>query len=296
ASPTPVIEPGRLYVSFGRYGNVCLATDTGKVLWKNQELIVDHDNNGPGSSPILYAGLYIINCDGTDVQYVAALDKNTGRIVWRTPRSISKLTGTGGKSFGTPLVTRTGGRDQLISPGAYRVSSYKPATGEEIWACDIPGWAIVPRPVVWSNLVYVCTGGTKPELWAIRLDGQGVGDTQVAWKYTRAVPMVASVLVIRDRLYMVSDNAIASCLEARTGRQVWSERLPGGGNYYASPLFADDRIYFFNDNGKTSVINPRSKLEVLAVNQLEAGCMATPAVAGNAFYIRTKTHLYRVEK
>src|SRR6185369_10853823 len=205
ASPTPVIEPGRFYASFGRYGNVCLATDTGKILWKNQELIFDHDNNGPGSSPILYKGLFIVNCDGTEIQSVAALDKNTGRIVWQRPRSNGALGGT--KSYGTPLVTKVNGRDQLISPGAYRVWSYEPATGKEIWACNIPGWAIVPRPLVWGNLVYVCTGGIHPELWAIRTDGSGVvADTQVAWKYRRTVPMVPSPLLIGERIYMVSDN------------------------------------------------------------------------------------------
>jgi outer membrane protein assembly factor BamB len=298
ASPTPAIEPGRLYASFGRYGNVCVATETGKILWKNQEFTFDHDNNGPGSSPILYDGLYLINCDGTDVQYVAALDKETGRVVWRTSRSSPNLTNPGGnKSYGTPLVVKINDRDQLVSPGPMRVSSYEPATGKEIWACDIPGWAIVPRPQIWGNLVYVCTGGTQPELWAIRMDGVGVvTHTHVAWKYKRNVPMVASPLVIGDCIYMVSDNGIASCVTARTGEQIWNERLPAGGSYYASPLFVDGRIYFFSDNGKTTLVKPAPRFEVLAVNSLSAGCMATPAVAGKAFYIRTKTHLYRIEK
>ena len=93
-----------------------------------------------------------------------------------------------------------------------------------------------------------------------------------------------------------SDNGIAACVDARTGRQVWSERLAAGGGYYASLLFAAGRIYFFSDNGKATVIKPAANLEVLAVNELNAGCMATPAIAGSAFYVRTKTHLYRIEK
>ena len=133
-------------------------------------------------------------------------------------------------------------------------------------------------------------------MWAIRADGRGLlPNTHVVWKYKRAVPMVASPLVIGDRVFMVSDNGIASCVEAATGRHVWSERLPAGGNYYASPLFVDGRIYFFSDNGKTTVIKPQPKFEVLAVNPLNAGCMATPAVVGKALFVRTETHLYRIE-
>jgi outer membrane protein assembly factor BamB len=298
ASPTSVIERGRFYACFGTYGNACIVTDSGKILWKNQELVFGHDNNGPGSSPIVYKDLYIVNCDGTDVRYVAALDKATGRLAWKTPRSNAILTGPGAsKSYGTPQIVSFEGKEQLISPGAHRVSSYEPASGKEIWAVDLPGWAIVPRPVGWSNLVFVSTGGTKPELWAIRIDGKGVvTETHVVWKYKKQAPRVPSILVIGDRIYMTSDAGIATCLEVGTGKEVWSQRLGTGGNFYASPLFAGGQMHFFDDKGITLVVEPGSKPHIIATNRLESGCMASPAAIGHAIYLRTKTHLYRIEK
>jgi outer membrane protein assembly factor BamB len=174
------------------------------------------------------------------------------------------------------------------------VSAYDPRDGQEIWSVDLPGWAIVPRPVWWSNRVHVCTGGTKPELWAIRADGRGVvNETHVAWKFTRQVPMVASPVLVGERLYMVSEGGIATALDLRTGREIWSERI--GGRHYASPLAAGGRIYFFGDDGRTTVVAAGPVFQSLATNRLDAGCMATPALIGPALFMRTKTHLYRIE-
>lgn len=298
ASPTPVLEPGRLYVCFGTYGTACVATDTGKVLWQNNRFRFGHDNNGPGSSPIVHDGLLILTCDGTNVRYMTALDKNTGDIRWLTPRSNVIHTGPGAsKSYGTPLVTPVDGQEQLISPGAHRVSAYEPLTGKEIWSCDLPGWSIVPRPVVGHGMVYICTGGDLPELWAIRSDGHGVvSDSHVAWKYKKQVPMVASTLLIGPHLYMVSTGGIATCLDAVKGTAVWTERL-GGGDYYASLLYAQATglIYSFSNSGRTTVFKAEPTFNPVATNALGDGFMASAAVAGKAFYLRSRTHLYRIE-
>ncbi len=296
ASPTPLVENGRVYISYGMYGMACVDAQKGKILWKSNELKHDHDKNGPGSSPILYGDLFIVNCDGTEFRYVAALHKKTGKLAWKTERSneINK-TGEFKKAYQTPQIITVNGQDQLISMGAYRVSAYEPKTGKEVWWVDIPGFSNVPRAVYGHGLVYVSTGFGKPELWAIRADGKGdVTRTHVAWKVTKQVPAKPSPLLIGKELYMISDNGIATCLEALTGKEIWNERL--GGDYSASPVFADGRIYFFSHQGIATAIEPGPALKVLAKNQLADGFMSSPAIAGSAFYLRTKKSLYRIEK
>ena len=296
ASPTPVIEQGRVYFFFGMYGAACLNTDTGKIIWKNTELKHDHGQNGPGSTPVLYGGLLFLNCDGTELRYVAALDTLTGKLVWKTPRSnqINKSPELR-KAYATPLIINVNGRDQLISPGAFRVNAYEPGTGRELWFCDLPGFSNVPRPVFGHGLVYVCTGYMSSELFAIRPSGTGdISQTHVAWKTRKQVSFKPSPLLVGDQLYLVSDSGIASCLNAKTGEPIWSERLDG--EYSASPIVADGAIYFFSQQGQTTVIKPDTKLNVVATNTLAAGFMASPAVAGKALFLRTKTHLYRLEK
>ncbi len=296
ASPTPVIEPGRVYFSFGMYGAACLDSNTGKILWQNTELPHDHGKNGPGSSPILHGGLFILNCDGTELRYVVALNKTTGKQVWKTPRSnqIDKSPELK-KAYATPLIIQVNGQDQLISPGAFRLNAYEPATGKELWFVDIPGFSNVPRPVFGHGLVYICTGYMNSELFAIRPFGSGdVSQTHIAWKTKKQVSFKPSPLLMGDQFYMVSDSGIASCLNAKTGEQIWSERLSG--EYSASPVYAGDAIYFFSQQGQTTVIRPDTKLNVIATNTLSAGFMASPAIAGKALFLRTKTHLYRIEK
>ena len=299
ASPTPVVEPGRVYVCFGTSGSACLDTATAKVIWKNTELTINH-KEGAGSSPILHGGLFILCCDGTDVQYMVALDKTTGRIVWKTPRSAAAvLEGKRPdlrKAFCTPQVIHVAGKEQLISVGAFRAYAYEPKTGKEIWFCNLPGFSNVPRPVFGHGLVYVGTGFMKPELWAIRTDGTGdVTPTHVAWKVSKMASLKPSLLLAGDELYMLNDGSgTLTCLDAKSGEPVWQEKI--GGSYSASPVAADGRIYLFNEKGQTTVIKPGRTFERLATSQLDAGCMATPAVSGRALIVRTKTHLYRIEQ
>lgn len=294
ASPTPVLEKGRVYVSFGDYGNACLSTETGKPIWKSKALKLDHEN-GPGSSPIVYKDLFILHCDGTNTQYIAALNKHSGELAWKAERSgrIDKAPPMR-KAYCTPLVINVNGRDELISPAAEHVYGYDPLTGKELWVVKYPGFSNVPRPVFGNGLVYVCTGFGKPEIWAIRPGGRGdVTQSHVAWKMLKGAPAKPSPVLVGDRVYMVSDEGIASCLNALTGEQLWQERL--GGAYSASPIFAEGRIYFFSHEGKATVIAPSDNFQVLAESKLDTGFMASPAVVGRAMYLRTKTHLYRVE-
>ena len=295
ASPTPILEAGRLYCHFGTYGTVCLDAATAKVLWKNEQLKLDHQN-GPGSSPVLWRDFVIFHCDGMDVQYIAALNKRTGRLAWKTDRSGEMHERPPfKKAYCTPLIVEDAGRAQLISPAADWVYSYDPATGRELWRAGYGklGFSTVPRPVVGHGLVYIITSFMESQLLAIRYDGRGdVTDTHIAWRADRQMPRMPSPLLAGDELYAISDAGIATCFNARTGDVHWRNRI--GGNHSASPLLADGRIYFFNREGETMVIKPGPEFEILATNKLDGRFMASAAVAGKAFILRTDTHLYRI--
>ena len=295
ASPTSAIEAGRLYVHYGTYGTACLDTASGKVLWTRRDLNCDH-HEGPGAALLLWKDLLIFNVDGRDVQYVVALDKATGKTVWKTDRSATypNSNKNSRKSYCTPIVIEVAGRQELLDPGAAAVMGYDPATGKELWRIRHGGWSIVPRPVFGQGLAFFVQDYEKPELWAVRPGGNGdVTDSHVVWKNTKGMPSRPSMLSIDERVYVVSSEGIASCLAAKTGRLVWKERM--GGKYSASPLYADGRIYYFNEDGVSTVLRPGATYTTLATNKLDGEIFATPAIAGKAFFIRTRTHLYRIE-
>ncbi|MGD0898776.1 MAG: PQQ-binding-like beta-propeller repeat protein [Thermoguttaceae bacterium] len=297
ASPTPVIEAGRIYVHFGTYGTACLDTSSGKTLWSRRDLHCNH-YRGPGSSAFVYKNLLILTFDGIDVQYLVALDKQTGATVWKTDRSTdyAKAEGDLRKAYSTPIVIEAGGA-QLISCGAYAAEAYVPETGREIWKVCYPGgFSNVSRPLYGQGLLFLNTGFGRPEIWAVRPDGHGdISQSHVVWKSkARNLPAKPSSVLAGELLFSVNDNGVATCLEAKTGATIWQERIHGF--FSASALYAPDRVYFFDQDGKTTAIAPERKLKVLAVNQLDQGCMASPAVAGKALILRTKTHLYRIEE
>ena len=295
ASPTPVIEAGRIYVHYGTYGTACLDTRTGRVVWTRRDLKCDH-HEGPGSSPILCGNLLIVNVDGRDAQYVIALDKATGKTVWKTNRSIDygPYNRNLRKAFCTPIVIQSGGRQQLISPAAKAVMGYDPLTVEELWKIRYNGWSVTPRPLFGQGLVFLVTDYERPELWAVRPGGRGdLTDANVAWKIVKGVAAQPSFLLAGDLLYMVNDLGIAMAVEPKTGRIVWRQRLDG--SYSASPIYADGRLWFFNQEAATTLFEPGRKCKILAVNRLEGQLMASPAVAGKAIFLRTRTHLYRIE-
>lgn len=295
ASPTPVLEEGHVYVSFGTYGNACLDATTGEPIWKSQELQLDH-KEGPGSSPILYKNLFVLHCDGTDLQYVAALDKNTGKLVWKTDRTTDFGTRPGDlrKAYNIPLVVDEDGHDVMISVGAYRAFGYDPNDGRELWSVGIPGFSVVPRPLYADGVVYICTGFMKPELWAIRTGGRGdVSQTHVLWKFNQGVPTKPSPLLIDGAIYMVADAGVMRCVDAKSGKQLWQHRLEG--QYSASPVYADGKIYVCSEQGLTTVLRPsRGGAEVLAENHLDGRLLASPAVAGKSLFLRTDKALYRI--
>jgi outer membrane protein assembly factor BamB len=286
ASPTPVLDVDRVYVHFGADGTAALST-SGDVIWKTQ---IPYDSqHGAGGSPVVHGDLLVFSGDGYDTAFVVALDTRTGKTRWRTSRREPFS-----QAYTTPLAIQAGGRDQIVSVGAFRAAAYDPANGKEIWRVGYgDGFSNVPRPVFGHGLVYIATGFHQPALMAVRADGAGdVTRTHVAWTIQRGVPLTPSPIVVGDELYMVNDGGIASCLDAKTGSVHWQQRL--GGTYSASPLFADGRIYFPSENGVTTVLAPGQTFRKLASNTLDGALLASMAVSGQSFIIRSDSHLYRI--
>ena len=304
ASPTPVIEDGRVYVTFGSPGTACLDTKTGAVLWKRTDFVCNHFR-GAGSSPILHDDLLYLNFDGSDFQFVVALDKKTGRTAWKVNRSVDfqdldaagrpSADGDFRKGFSTPHIISHEGRALLLSSGAKAHYAYEPATGAEIWRLEERAQhSASSRPLVAHGMVYLQTGFSKGQLLAVKLGGAGVlPETQVVWREKKNVPNKPSMIAHEDLIFMVDDVGIASCLEAKTGTMLWRERILG--SHSASPIVADGRIYFLSEHGIVSVIAASRTFQKLAENKFSDGFMASPAVSGNALFLRTKGHLYRVE-
>jgi len=296
ASPTPVVEQGRLWVHYGSAGTACLDTSSGKILWARQDLPCNH-HRGPGSSPIVFRDLLIVNFDGFDQQYVVAMDKSNGKTVWKKDRSFNYRTTNGDakKAYSTPAVIEHNGRLQLISMAAVATVAYDPLTGKELWWVYHGGFNAAARPLYSHGKVFLSfEGGLK--FLAVRPDGFGdVTKTHIAWTYKKAMPTRPSQLIVDDHVYLINDGGIVTCLNAKTGKPTWVHRI--GGRYTASPIHANGRIYLFGEDGPIRVIaaNPR-KFELLAANKLEEGSMASPAVIDDALIIRTKTHLYRVQR
>jgi outer membrane protein assembly factor BamB len=287
ASPTPIIEGDRVYVHFGADGTAALTT-TGGVVWKRQYSY--ESQHGAGGSPVLYGDLLIFSCDGASDAFVVALDKQTGKQRWKTPRR-----SPWDQAYTTPLVIRVGDRDQLVSVGAYRAAAYDPLTGKELWRVSYAdGFSNVPRPVYGHGLVYIATGFQQPTVIAVRPDGTGdVTRTHVAWTLRRGAPFTPSPLLVGDELYIVNDAGIASCLDAKTGEIRWQERL--NGTFSASPVFAGGRIYFLSEDGVATAIAPGTTFRRLAVNAIDGATLASMAVADGSMFVRSNTHLYRIK-
>ncbi len=284
ASPTPILTKDRIYTHFGRHGTAAL-DPSGKVLWRNLEHSYT-DGHGNGGSPVLWNDLLIFNADGVERQSVVALDAETGETRWVARRG-SRM------SFATPLIIETASGPQLISPGGDEAGAYDPQTGRLLWSIRYDGYSVIPRPVFGHGLVYITSGFYRPTVHAVRPDGTGdVTASHIAWKQLRGAPLTPSLLIVDDLLYMVSDNGIATCMDAKTGAQRWQSRL--GGNFSASPLHASGRIYFTNESGETTVIAPGPKFRELARNRVDGDTLASLAISERSIYLRSRTHLYRI--
>lgn len=303
ATPSPVIEPGRVYVHFGSFGTACLDTANGNVLWKRDDLRCRH-YRGPASSLVQHGDLIILTMDGADLQYHVALDKKTGKTVWKTDRSVvwndenvpGQMARDGDlrKAHSTPLIVMDQNRPLMLSAGAKAAYGYNPITGEELWKVQYADWSVAPRPLYDQGIAFFVTGLTKAELLAVKTGGNGdVTSSNVLWRLKTHIGKYASPLLVDGLLYTAAEESFVSCIEASTGRVVWAERI--GGKYAASPVYADGRLYFPSQDGTTTILNSGRTFEVLAKNKLNDGFMASPAVSGKALFLRTRSHLYRIE-
>ena len=305
ASPTPVVEEGRVYVTFGSPGIACLDSSNGKMLWQRRDFVCNHFR-GAGASILIWKNLLFLPFDGSDYQYVVALDKRTGETVWRTDRSIDykdiqpngRPLGDGDmrKAFSTCRIADFGNGPILLSEGSKCFYAYEPTTGKEIWRMENrKAHSGSITPLIGKDLIFYTTGhGSPPELWALKPGGHGVlTDSQIAWKAKRAVPTRSSPVLYDGLIYMVNDTGVVNCVDATNGQDVWHGRIDG--TFSAAPIVAAGRVYFFSEDGPATVLATGREFKVLATNHLDAGCMASPAVSGNALFIRTKTSLYCIQ-
>jgi outer membrane protein assembly factor BamB len=281
ASPSPVVQDGRLYCHFGALGTACVETATGKILWTNTELVVMHEN-GPGSSPVLWQGRLIFHMDGSDQQYV----------LWKTARS-GKMHDNPQfkKSYGTPIVVSVNGQEQLLSPGSDWLYSYD-ADGKELWKLEYGdlGFSLTPRPVIGNGMIYLSTGFMKAQLLAVRYEG--LKQPEVVWRCTRGVPTMPSPLLVGNEIYFVSDGGILTCLDANTGEEHYRERL--GSECSSSPTAAEGRIYVSLRDGTTVVVKAGKAFTVESRNELPGRIFASLAAADGAWFLRTEAALYKL--
>jgi outer membrane protein assembly factor BamB len=302
ASSTPFVEEGRLYAHFGSLGTFCVDTATGKIVWERTDMKCDHFR-GPASSPVVYGELVYLILDGFDYQYVTALDKKTGETKWKTDRKIKYSVENGDlkKGYGTPALFTVGGKEWLVCPAAECTIAYDPKTGEELWRFTHGGMNESIRPILANGLLYLNSGHTK-KLLALKPDGLSgtVPKEALAFQVQKDVSSRPSPLVAGDLLFMVSDDGIATCHEALTGKLLWRERLDG--EFSASPVLAGGNVYFCGQTGKTFVVKASREYALVAENRLGdggkasvPGFMASPAVAGDDLFLRTTKHLYCIK-
>lgn len=311
AAPSPVIDDSGVYVHFGTYGTAKLNPATAEVIWQRRDINVRHFR-GPGSSPFLYSNLLILTFDGINEQFTIALDKNTGATVWKTPRTTDyhdldkdghpTRDGDMRKAFYTPSVFDLAGKPVLVSVGSRAAFGYDPATGKELWTVTHGGFNAAPRAMMMPGVLVLNTGSERSHTVGVRIDDKMTGDitaSHVIWDHDKRNASESCPILYHGKVYQTTRGGIVTCLDARTGDQVWEDRLQG--QHLPSPILAGDRLYFSNDRGEVNVVRASpDKFEVLATNKFSGGAddkiTSSPAVADGAIFIRTKTHLFKMEK
>jgi len=302
ATPTPAIEAGYIYLHFGRYGTACLNTATGETVWKRTDLQCEHIQ-GPGSSLMIYKDKLIVHLEGTDVQHIMALDKQTGKTIWiaeRPKELYDQMPQIGKKAYVTPIVINVKGRDLLISNGSTVCMAFDPETGQEIWRIAQGDDSTISMPVEGDGLVFFYTsfitgedGKKYAELFAVDPNGTGdIGETHLRWRMKAPILQLSTPVFVDGKLYTVDSRGEFFCLDAKSGEIIWSEKLKG--KFHSSPIFADGLLYISSTRGETFVYRAGPEPELLAKNMLEGEIWATPALSGGAILMRTSEYLYKI--
>lgn len=301
ATPTSCIEQGFVYIHFGTSGTACVKTKDGSVAWKRTDLNCEHVQ-GPASSPIIYKNMLILHLEGTDVQYIVALDKATGKNIWRTDRPkelYDKLKPIGKKAYITPVVINVNGRDLLISNGSGVCIAYDIITGKEVWRFVQGEDSTISMPFTENGIVYFYTGFVTPPndnqySEIIAIDPGGKGDITstpfVKWRFKEPVLQLLTPLIKDGLIYTINTKSQFFCLDAATGSQIYTRRMTA--KYNSSPVYAGGNIYFTSVSGETMVIKEGKKLDIVSRNKISGEVYATPAITGNTILIRTADNLY----
>ena len=290
ASSTPATDGELIYVAFlDREEMFVAAYDfAGEQRWQARPGPFS-SKHGFCSCPVLFENLVIINGDHDGDSFVAALDRATGKAVWKIARENHT------RSYVTPIVRELAGRTQLIMSGNKCVSSYDPRTGQPHWTIDGPTEQFVASIVESDGLLFMTCGFPDHHMLAIRPDGQGnVTDTHIAWREQKGASYVPSPIAVDGHFLVVSDNGILSCFEATTGKRNWMLRI--GTKFSASPIAAAGLAYFTADDGVTTVVRPGPEFTKVAENQLGEHCYASPAASQGKLYFRGEGHLAAIGK
>lgn len=303
ATPTPATDGKLVYACFGD-GSFAALDFTGRVIWTNREYPF-YGQHGLGTGLLLHDGLLIMARDGSsdgedkkigwqipwDKSYVVALDAKTGKQRWKASRGLSRI------SHGTPAIWKApDGRVQVISEAGDVLQGFDFKTGARLWTSEVIGEGKVPSVVLGDGLAFTSGGwGGKESIKAFRLGGAGeLRESNLVWEQKKGMPKVPSMIYVKPYLFAITDGGVATCMNAATGELLWQQRV--GGNFSASPVAAEGRIYFAGDNGETTVIKAGATFEVLAKNPLNESLQASPAISQGQIFIRTERHLFAIGK
>jgi outer membrane protein assembly factor BamB len=298
ASPTPATDGERVYACFGD-GSFVALNFAGEVVWTNRDFPF-YGQHGLGTSPILRNGLLIMARDGSsegadkqlgwqkpwDQSYVLALDVKTGKERWKGMRGLSRI------SHGVPNIWEHEGKVQVISEAGDVVQGFDFETGKRLWSSQVIGEGKVPSVVLGDGLAFTSGGwGGKETIKAFRLGDEGdLKEENLVWEQRKGMPKVPSMIYVKPYLFAITDGGIATCMKGETGEILWQERV--GGNFSASPVSAEGRIYLLSDEGLTTVIEAGPEFKVVAKNPLEEKVQASIAISNGRLFIRTEKHLF----
>jgi len=306
ASSTPVTDGQRVYV-LAFDGSFAAVSMDGSVIWTNRDFNY-YSEHGLAVSLILYQDLLIAPFDGSssgpdkaigwqkpwDQAVIIALDKNTGQVRWKARRGSSRI------AHVTPQILSQDGQDQLVSSAGDVVQGFDLKSGQRLWTVASTGEGVVPSIVIGDGLIFTTSGFGRPTIRAIRTGGKGdVTHSHIAWESTDDVPMVPSMLYVKPYLFLITEGGVAKCLDAATGEILWRNRLAG--RYSASPVLApvssgEDRnggkIYFLSEQGRTTVVEAGHEFKIVAQNELQEKCCASPAISQKHIFIRSEDALY----
>jgi outer membrane protein assembly factor BamB len=274
----------------------------GTVVWANGDFDY-YSQHGLAASPVLYKDLVIVVFDWSspgpdkkigweipwDKAVILAIDKSSGQVRWTGRRGSSQI------AHATPQIATVDGRDQLVSSAGGVVQGFDLETGERLWTVSSPGEGVVPSVVVGDGLSFTASGFRHETILAVRLGGTGdITETHVAWRMTKEVSHIPSMLYVSPRLYSITEAGIVNCLQGATGEVLWRQRLAG--KFSASPVYVDGKVYFLSEKGRTTVIEEGPQYKVVAENELGETCCASPAISQGNLFIRTDKALYCIGK